>query len=58
MNKIDSIKLAYYIINSLKYPDINHLKLQKLLYYIQSWHIVFFDERKLFDDEFDERIDC
>ena len=50
-NKIDSTDLAYYIINSQKYPNLSHLKLQKLLYYIQSWHLVFFDT-KLFDDDF------
>jgi uncharacterized phage-associated protein len=49
--QIDSVNLAYYIINSKKYPNLSHLKLQKLLYYIQSWHLVFFD-KKLFDDDF------
>jgi len=48
---IDSVDLAYYIINSKKYTNLSHLKLQKLLYYIQSWHLVFFD-KKLFDDDF------
>lgn len=52
-NKLDSLKLAYYIINSGNYPNISHLKLQKLLYYIQSWHIVFFEGNKLFDDDFE-----
>jgi uncharacterized phage-associated protein len=50
-NKIDSIDLAYYIINNKRYNNLSHLKLQKLLYYIQSWHLVFFD-KKLFDDDF------
>ncbi len=53
MGKIDSIQLAYHIINSEKYPNMSHLKLQKLLYYIQSWHLVFFDKEKLFDDSFE-----
>lgn len=53
MKKIDSINLSYYIINSGKYANISHLKLQKLLYYIQSWHIVFFEKEKLFDDSFE-----
>lgn len=52
-NKLDSKKLAYYIINSKKYPNISHLKLQKLLYYVQSWHIVFFEGNTLFNDEFE-----
>jgi uncharacterized phage-associated protein len=29
---------------------INHLKLQKLLYYIQAWHLVYFDHDPLFED--------
>lgn len=49
---IDSIDLAYYIINSNKCKDLNQLKLQKLLYYIQAWHLVFRDE-KLIDDSFE-----
>jgi uncharacterized phage-associated protein len=27
------------------------LKLQKILYYIQAWHLVFFDKKPLFDDQ-------
>ncbi len=30
---------------------ITHLKLQKLLYYAQAWHMVNFDGKKLFDDD-------
>ncbi len=30
--------------------DITPLKLQKLLYYVQSWHLVFFDRSNIFDD--------
>lgn len=29
---------------------LSPLKLQKLLYYIQAWHLVFFDKNQLFDD--------
>jgi len=39
--QIDILQLSYYIINSGRFHDLNHLKLQKLLYYIQSWHLVF-----------------
>ena len=52
-SKIDSIDLSYYLINSGKFNDLSHLKLQKLLYYIQAWHIVFFDGDKLIDDDFE-----
>ncbi len=30
---------------------ISNKKLQKLLYYIQSWHFVYFDGKNLFDDD-------
>lgn len=30
--------------------EINHLKLQKLLYYIQAWHLVYFEKNPLFDE--------
>jgi uncharacterized phage-associated protein len=32
--------------------NISVLKAQKLLYYVQSWHIVFNDRKPLFDDDF------
>lgn len=31
--------------------SISPLKLQKLLYYIQAWHLVYFDKQSLFDEE-------
>ena len=31
--------------------SISPLKLQKLLYYIQAWHMVYFDKQSLFDEE-------
>lgn len=53
MNKqVNVIDLAYYIINSGQFSDLNPLKLQKLLYYIQSWHLVFRGE-KLFENDFE-----
>ena len=30
--------------------DVSPLKLQKLLYYIQAWHMVYFDKKKLFEE--------
>ena len=50
---IKIIDLAYYIINSKKIKNLNHLKLQKLLYYIQSWHLVFRNKNKLFNNNFE-----
>lgn len=29
---------------------INHFKLQKLLYYTQAWHLVYFDKNNIFDE--------
>jgi len=53
-NKINSIELSNYIINKMydKKMTINHLKLQKLLYYVESWHLVFTGE-KIVDDNFE-----
>jgi uncharacterized phage-associated protein len=33
-----------------KHDPVTNLKLQKLLYYAQAWHLVFFDGEPLFDD--------
>ena len=30
--------------------DVSPLKLQKLLYYIQAWHMVYFNKTKLFEE--------
>ncbi|TGN99702.1 hypothetical protein PN36_35010 [Candidatus Thiomargarita nelsonii] len=49
---MDILKLAYHIINEKNLPYLNHLKLQKLLYYIQSWHLVFRGQ-PLFEDYFE-----
>lgn len=42
---VDAIDVANYVIKYLKKrgKSVNHLKLQKLLYYIEAWHLVFFD---------------
>lgn len=42
-NKLNPIDVSRYVINYLNkksYP-VNHLKLQKLLYYIEAWYTVF-----------------
>jgi len=52
MKKLDIIYLADCIIShfSQKGDFISNKKLQKLLYYIQAWHLVYFD-KNLFDDK-------
>lgn len=42
---VDCIELSKYIIEKItkKGKGINHLKLQKLLYYIEAWHLVYAD---------------
>ena len=47
--KIDSTILARYVLH--KVGQISQLKLQKLLYYIQAWHLAYFGE-PLIEDEF------
>jgi|HubBroStandDraft_6_1064221.scaffolds.fasta_scaffold1434249_1 uncharacterized phage-associated protein len=46
---IDPVELAKYLV--VKLGQIDHLKLQKLLYYIQSWHLAMFD-KPLFEEDF------
>jgi uncharacterized phage-associated protein len=47
--KVQPLNLAGYILAKLGRTD--HLKLQKLLYYVQSWHLGIFNE-PLFDEDF------
>jgi uncharacterized phage-associated protein len=46
---VDSAELAKYIL--AKVPDVKHLKLQKLLYYIEAWHLAIEDD-SIIDDQF------
>lgn len=44
-----------YVIFRLKYEEdqpLNNLKLQKLLYYIQAWHLAFYEKKRFFDSGF------
>lgn len=45
-------QIAQYVVLycNLKGIEISHLKLQKLLYYIQSWHLVYYDNSLIFED--------
>lgn len=46
--KIADLVLCYCFENAI---SISPLKLQKLLYYIQAWHMVYFDRAMLFNDK-------
>lgn len=50
ITKIDSIDLAYYLLSKL--GPMNQLKLQKLIYYIEAWHLAIL-ETSIIDDEFE-----
>jgi uncharacterized phage-associated protein len=50
LQKIDSIELSKYILSEV--GKMNHLKLQKMLYYVQSWHLAYFGQ-ELVDDKFE-----
>ncbi len=51
MNKVDIKEIAKYLIYYFNHrgESITNKKLQKLLYYIQAWHLVYFEDN-LFDD--------
>lgn len=50
--KIDIEKISDFIINFCNEQgvSISPLKLQKLLYYVQAWHLVYFNQNPLFED--------
>jgi uncharacterized phage-associated protein len=47
-NTLNTIDLAKYIV-ALKGP-LSHLKLQKLAYYVEAWHMVMMDDPLIEDD--------
>jgi uncharacterized phage-associated protein len=53
-NQMSPIELSKYIINYVSKfkDDMSHLKLQKLLYYVDAWHLTTF-EQPLFKEEFE-----
>jgi uncharacterized phage-associated protein len=53
-DQISPIKLSKYVIDYVSKfkKDVSHLKLQKLLYYIEAWHLVSFEE-PLFEEDFE-----
>lgn len=52
--KNDAILVSKYVIKTLKEQnkEINHLKLQKILYYIQAWNLALLNE-PLFEEDFE-----
>lgn len=50
LQKIDSIDLVNYIL--YKYGPMSHLKLQKLLFYCDAYHLAYFDA-ELVNDKFE-----
>ncbi|RYX83992.1 DUF4065 domain-containing protein [bacterium] len=50
LKKLDSLFLCEYILQ--KCGSMSHLKLQKLLYYIEAYHLAFFEE-SIIDDDFE-----
>jgi uncharacterized phage-associated protein len=53
MEKITAHKIAKYIISELQDAGeaVSNIKLQKLLYYVQGWHMGLYD-KQVFEDEF------
>jgi len=47
IKNLSEFVILYFAKNGI---PINHLKLQKILYYIQAWHMVYFDGNPLFED--------
>lgn len=48
LNKIDSLVLSDYIL--LNYGPMSHLKLQKLLFYCDAYHLAYFNEELITDN--------
>ena len=48
IKQIAAYIVAYCLSNNI---EINHFKIQKLLYYIQAWHLVYFDKKLIFEDK-------
>jgi len=51
ISTIDSTILAAYILH--KYGPMSHLKLQKLLYFVEGYHLAYFNGASVIDDEFE-----
>ena len=51
MNKISAVDLSKYILAKL--GSMNHLKLQKLIYYVEAYHLAHFDGESLIKEDFE-----
>ncbi|SDP90516.1 Uncharacterized phage-associated protein [Mucilaginibacter sp. OK268] len=53
LKKVNVIDLGVFLLLYCEKNEIsiNHFKLQKLLYYIQAWHLVYFNGVSIFDEE-------
>ena len=51
LKRINSTTLAEYIL--YKYGPMSHLKLQKLIYFVEGYHLAYFRGESLIDDEFE-----
>lgn len=51
MNKITAVDLSKYILAKL--GSMNHLKLQKLIYYVEAYHLAYFDGQSLIKEDFE-----
>ena len=51
MNAYDLAHIITYKINSAG-DEISHKKLQKLLYYVEAWYLVYFEGQPLIDEDF------
>ena len=49
---MESKRIAKFIVNYFQSvgDPITNLKLQKLLYYIQVWYMVYFEKKLIFDE--------
>jgi len=51
MNKITAVDLSKYILAKL--GSMNHLKLQKLIYYVEAYHLAHFEGESLIKEDFE-----
>ena len=51
INQISAVKLADYILKN--FGPMSHLKLQKLIYYCEGYHLAFFNDRALVHENFE-----
>jgi len=52
-NKVNLLDFCEYLINHFAYrgEPLTHKKMQKILYYVQAWHLVYFNGDIIFDEK-------